>query len=74
MIVGIIVHTIDEERAATSLPAAMIMGIAGALTGGVIGSMLFGLDLRGFDLTLFIIAAAGSLFLLSLGRAVKRSY
>ena len=74
VIVGIIVHALDEDRATISLPGAIAMGITGALAGGIAGSMLFGSSLRGFDLTSFLIAAGGSLFILSLGRAVKRSY
>ena len=74
IIVGIIAHSIDDEHTFISLPGAIVVGIIGAIIGGLAGSALFGLTLRDFDLTLFVVAAGGSLFLLSLGRAMKRGY
>jgi uncharacterized membrane protein YeaQ/YmgE (transglycosylase-associated protein family) len=50
------------------------LGIAGALLGGWLSSVLFGRDITGsFDITSFLIAVAGALLLLFLYRALKPS-
>lgn len=69
-IVGIITHSIQQDRN-TSMPGAITLGIAGAITGGILAIILFQGQMHGFDLTSFILAAGGSLFLLSIGRALK---
>ena len=41
----------------------------GALVGGLLGDLLFGVGVTGFNLSSFIVAVAGSLLLMLLGRA-----
>ncbi len=71
LIVGIIAHSLEHSTTSKSLPGAILLGIGGAVIGGFLANLLFGLDIRGFDLTSFLIAAGGSLFVLSVSRAVR---
>jgi uncharacterized membrane protein YeaQ/YmgE (transglycosylase-associated protein family) len=48
----------------------ILLGIAGAVIGGLISSQLFGWDITGFNLPSFLIAIAGALLLLILYRMV----
>lgn len=71
-IVGIITNSLDHSTT-SGIPNALILGIIGAVTGGLLASVLFGGQYQRFDLTSFLIAAGGSLFLLTIGRALKSS-
>jgi len=73
LIVGIIANSLENDTSSKSLPGAILLGIAGAIFGGFLANLLFGLDIRGFDLTSFLVVAGGSLFVLSLGRAIRVS-
>ena len=73
LIVGIVANSLEHDTSSKSLPGAILLGIGGAILGGFFANLIFGLDIRGFDLTSFLVAAGGSLFVLSLGRAVKIS-
>ena len=49
----------------------ILIGIAGALLGGFIGSSVLGVDVTGFNITSFLVAIGGSLLLLFGYRMVK---
>ena len=51
----------------------ILLGIAGAVVGGFLGSQLFGWDVTGFNLPSFGIAIAGALLLLILYRLFSPS-
>jgi uncharacterized membrane protein YeaQ/YmgE (transglycosylase-associated protein family) len=71
LIVGIVANSLESSTSAKSLPGAILLGIGGAILGGFVANLLLGFDIRGFDLTSFLIAAGGSLFVLSLSKAVR---
>jgi uncharacterized membrane protein YeaQ/YmgE (transglycosylase-associated protein family) len=48
-----------------------LLGLAGAVVGGLVSSNLFGWDVNGFNLHSFLIAVAGALVLLILYRVVR---
>ncbi len=73
LIVGIIANAIDPEPARGGLLNAMLLGIVGALIGGFLADLIFGVNVTGFNLTSFLIAVAGSLILLFIGRAMRRA-
>lgn len=49
---------------------SIIVGILGAFVGGYLGSMLFNLDVTGFNIQSFLIAIAGAVLLLFIYKAV----
>ncbi|HJX59489.1 MAG TPA: GlsB/YeaQ/YmgE family stress response membrane protein [Patescibacteria group bacterium] len=47
---------------------SIVLGVIGAIVGGYLGRMLFGVGVTGFNLTSFIVAVAGSLLVIFVGR------
>lgn len=68
LIVGVVANMIDPRAGRGGILGAIILGIMGSLVGGFLGNLLFGVDVTGFNLSSFIVAVAGSLLLLVLGR------
>ncbi|KUJ50711.1 GlsB/YeaQ/YmgE family stress response membrane protein [Chryseobacterium sp. JAH] len=50
----------------------IIIGILGSMLGGWIGSMIFGVDVTGFNLSSFLVAIGGSVLLLAIYRMVSK--
>lgn len=73
MIVGIVANAIDPAPDSGGVLSAVLLGIAGALVGGFLANLLFGVSVTGFDLTSFIVAVAGSLVVLFGARALRRA-
>lgn len=72
LIVGIIANWIDPRPARGGVLGAIVLGILGALLGGWLGSVIFGVGISGFNLSSFLIAVAGALILLIVGRLMGR--
>lgn len=45
-----------------------VLGIIGAVVGGYLGQMFFGVGITGFNMMSFVVAVAGSLLVLFIGR------
>lgn len=73
LIVGIIANLIDPKRSEGGLLGSIVLGILGAVLGGFLGDLLFGVSVTGFNLSSFIVAVAGALILLYVGRAFRRA-
>ncbi len=73
LIIGIIANAIDPETNSGGAIGAIVLGIVGALVGGFLANLIFGVSITGFNLTSFLIAVAGSLVLLFAGRAIRRT-
>ncbi len=69
-IAGLVAHYTDSLQAKGGLPAAILFGIIGALSGGFLANLLFGQILLPFDLSSFILAIGGALTLLFLHRTL----
>ena len=50
--------------------ADMLLGIVGAFVGGFIGSLLFGSDVTGFNLSSILLAILGAIVVVAIYRAV----
>ncbi|MCW3168503.1 GlsB/YeaQ/YmgE family stress response membrane protein [Chryseobacterium sp. 09-1422] len=50
----------------------IIIGILGSMLGGWIGSMIFGVDVTGFNFSSFLVAIGGSVLLLAIYRMVTK--
>lgn len=48
----------------------IVLGVLGALVGGFLSSMLFGIDVTGFNVTSVIVAVLGAMLLIAISRAV----
>ena len=73
LVVGIIANALDPNPNRGGVLGAVLLGIAGALLGGFVANLFFGISVTGFNLTSFLVAIAGSLLLLFLGRAFRRT-
>jgi uncharacterized membrane protein YeaQ/YmgE (transglycosylase-associated protein family) len=71
MIVGVIANAIDPRPAQGGFLGAIVLGIVGAVLGGFISSLLFGVGITGFNFSSFAVAVLGSLLVLLLGRVIK---
>lgn len=72
LIVGIVANVLDPHPAEGGLLGTIILGVAGALVGGFLANVIFGVGVGGFNFSSFAIAVLGSLLLLGLGRAFGR--
>lgn len=52
---------------------SIILGVLGAVVGGYFGERFFGVGVTGFNVKSFIVAVAGSLFVLFVSRILMRS-
>ena len=50
----------------------IILGIVGAMIGGWIGSMIFGVDVTGFNISSFLVAIGGAILVLFIFGAVTK--
>jgi uncharacterized membrane protein YeaQ/YmgE (transglycosylase-associated protein family) len=73
LIVGAIANFIDPRPSSGGILGAIVLGIVGAIVGGYLGNMLFGVGVSGFNISSFIVAVAGSLLALFVGRMLSRS-
>lgn len=72
LIVGIVANIIDPRPAKGGIATAIILGIAGALVGGFLGSLVLGIGITGFNLSSLALAIIGALLLLYVGRILTR--
>lgn len=73
LVAGVIANAVDPRPAKGGVLSAIVLGILGAVVGGFLSSMLFGVDVSGFNVTSLLVAVGGSLVLLFIGRMVNRS-
>lgn len=69
LVVGVIANLVDPQPSRGGMLGAIVLGVVGAVVGGFLANLLFGLTVTGFDFTSLAIATAGSLIVLLLGRA-----
>lgn len=68
LIAGGIANYIDPHPSSGGILGYIVLGMVGAVVGGYLGSMLFGVGVTGFNISSFIVAILGSLLLLWVGR------
>ena len=72
LLVGIITHAIDPHQQSGGLAGAILLGVSGSLLGGFIANMAFDTPTGGISISSYVIAVAGALLLLSLGRTLRK--
>lgn len=73
IVFGLITGSIAEFIAPSTRGGAMgsiILGIIGASVGGYLGNRFFGVDVTGFNVESFVVAVAGSLLVIFIGRLI----
>lgn len=73
LITGAIANLIDPNPARGGWLGALVLGVLGAILGGFLGNMVFGIGISGFNFPSFAVAVLGALFLLFVGRAFGRA-
>lgn len=73
LIVGIIANLLDPKPSSGGILGSIVLGITGALVGGWLGNLIFGVGITGFNLSSFIVAVVGSLAVLFIGRMLSKS-
>ena len=51
---------------------SIVLGIIGAIVGGYLGQKFFGVGVTGFNVTSFVVAVAGALLVIFVGRLLMR--
>ncbi len=72
LIVGVIANAIDPSANKNGATGSILLGMVGALVGGFLANLVFGITVTGFNFTTFLVAIAGSLLLLFFGKSVRR--
>jgi uncharacterized membrane protein YeaQ/YmgE (transglycosylase-associated protein family) len=71
LLVGILANALDTDSR-HNLTSNLLLGIGGAIIGGILASIMFGSGVQRFNITSLAIAGVGSLLLLYVGRAIRR--
>ncbi|CAM3718178.1 GlsB/YeaQ/YmgE family stress response membrane protein [Elizabethkingia occulta] len=72
LIAGAIAKAIHPGSDPGGWIATIIIGIIGAVVGGWLGSMIFGVDVTGFNISSFLVAIGGALLCLVIYRAIRK--
>jgi uncharacterized membrane protein YeaQ/YmgE (transglycosylase-associated protein family) len=73
LIAGSIANFVDPRPSRGGILGSIVLGIVGAVLGGFIGDALFGVGVTGFNVTSLVVAVAGALLTLFVGRALSRA-
>lgn len=73
LIVGIVANMVDPGPVRGSIIGSIVFGILGAIAGGFVANMVFGLDPAGFNIESLVIAILGGVFVIVLGKAFRRA-
>ncbi len=73
LIVGSVANFIDPRESRGGLLGSIILGIVGSVVGGYLGGLLLGTPVTGFNFTSLLVAVAGSLLVLYIGRMFNRA-
>lgn len=73
LIVGVLANFIDPRPAKGGIIGSIVLGIVGAIVGGFLGNAFFGIGVSGFNFSSFIVAVAGALLMLYVGRMLSRA-
>jgi uncharacterized membrane protein YeaQ/YmgE (transglycosylase-associated protein family) len=70
---GLLAHLLDPQPREGGLKGAIILGITGALAGGILTRIFLDVSLTKLNLASLLTAVLGSMFLLFISRGVRSS-
>lgn len=73
LVAGSVANFLDPRPSAGGILGSIVLGIVGALVGGWVGNAIFGVGVSGFNFTSFLVAVAGALVVLAVGRMLSRT-
>jgi len=73
LVAGSVANFLDPRTSSGGILGSIVLGIVGALVGGYLGNAIFGMGVTGFNFTSFLVAVAGSLVVLAVGRMLSRT-
>lgn len=69
MITGVVAHMFEPDK--NNFLSTVVMAVLGALAGGFLASVIFGVGVINFDLPSTVVAIVGSLLLLFILKSLK---
>lgn len=72
LIAGVIAKFIMPGKDPGGFIITILLGIAGSVVGGYLGSMFLGINVSGFDIKSMMVAVGGAVLLLFLYRLIKK--
>lgn len=72
LIAGAIAKAIHPGSDPGGWIATIIIGIIGSVVGGWLGSMIFGVDVTGFNISSFLVAIGGAVLCLTVYRLIAK--
>lgn len=72
-LIGTVAHLLDPGDERSSLLGTVVLGVLGALVGGLLANLVFGVNVSGFNFASFAVAILGALLLMFVQRAVRRT-
>lgn len=73
VIAGVVVHLFSSESTKLSLPEGLLLGVLGSISGGSFATFLYGIGMKGIDLTSLSVSIAASLSFLTLYQVFSKS-
>ena len=71
MIIGAIATILDKKQQEGGALGAVLLGVVGAILGGLLANLLFGTPLGGFNPIALLTAIGGAIVVLFAGRLIK---
>ncbi|MCT3698930.1 GlsB/YeaQ/YmgE family stress response membrane protein [Elizabethkingia anophelis] len=72
LIAGAIAKAIHPGSDPGGWIATIIIGIIGSIVGGWLGSMIFGVDVTGFNISSFLVAIGGAVLCLAVYSVIRK--
>jgi uncharacterized membrane protein YeaQ/YmgE (transglycosylase-associated protein family) len=72
-IAGSLANFIDPRASRGGILGSIVLGVVGAIVGGYLGELLFGVGVSGFNFSSFVVAVVGALLVLWIGRMFLRN-
>lgn len=69
---GLVIYALDYHAKRRKLLEVLLLGVNGAIVGGLVSNIVFGEGISGIHLASLMVASAGALIVWYAGRAMKK--